>query len=266
MKSLKFLAGSVLFVLAAAAHAECVISEADGAQNAAASSAAAVQAPLAKTEQVKAITPQDWQRVFSAMPKANLMNGFAVHSKQFCASCHGKEGLSNTPNWPDVAGQPYAVTVKALLDFREGRRKGTHAADLMTAAAAGLTDQQIVDVAALYAHLPGRGAQSKPAAIPEPSLVKSGDPARYITPCAACHGVSSSGNSNGQVPVIHGQQADSIVASLKDYRSGARQSDMLGEMRVFSRSLTDAEIEKLARWYAAQPGRPAVEMKLESKP
>ena len=28
-----------------------------------------------------------------------------------------------------------------------------------------------------------------------------------------------------------------------------------GESAVFSRKLTDAEIEQLANWYAAQPGR-----------
>ena len=41
-------------------------------------------------------------------------------------------------------------------------------------------------------------------------------------------------------------------------RAALRQAPdviMLGEMRVFSRKLTDAEIEQLANWYAAQPGR-----------
>ena len=183
------------------------------------------------------------------MPKAEVMNGFAVHSKQFCASCHGKEGIADTPNWPDVAGQPYAVTVKALLDYRDGRRKGTPASDLMSAAAAKLSNQQIADVAALYEYLPGRNAK------------EAGDASRYITPCAACHGIDARGNNNGLVPVLHGQQATVLAAALKDYRSGARQSDMLGEMRVFSRKLTDAEIEQLANWYAAQPGRVGQEEK-----
>ena len=30
---------------------------------------------------------------------------------------------------------------------------------------------------------------------------------------------------------------------------------MMGEMRVFARKLTDAEINEIADWYAAQPGR-----------
>ena len=124
----------------------------------------------------------------------------------------------------------------------------------MSAAAAKLTDQQIADVAALYEYLPGRNAKKAAPTTPAPELVNSGDASRYITPCAACHGIDAHGNNNGLVPVLHGQQATVLAAALKDYRSGARQSDMLGEMRVFSRKLTDAEIEQLANWYAAQPG------------
>lgn len=125
----------------------------------------------------------------------------------------------------------------------------------MSAAAAKLTDQQIADVAALYEYLPGRNAKKSAPTTPAPELVNSGDASRYITPCAACHGIDARGNNNGLVPVLHSQQATVLAAALKDYRSGARQSDMLGEMQVFSRKLTDAEIEQLANWYAAQPGR-----------
>ena len=250
MKTLKYLTAAGLLAAAAAAVAtegSSVISEQAGAKNSTVTADVAVQAPTPAVKQKTA--------------KAEVMNGFAVHSKQFCASCHGKEGIADTPNWPDVAGQPYAVTVKALLDYRDGRRKGTPASDLMSAAAAKLSNQQIADVAALYEYLPGRNAKKAAPATPTPELVNSGDASRYITPCAACHGIDARGNNNGLVPVLHSQQATVLAAALKDYRSGARQSDMLGEMRVFSRKLTDAEIEQLANWYAAQPGRVGQEEK-----
>ena len=116
-------------------------------------------------------------------------------------------------------------------------------------------------MAALYEYLPGRNAKKAAPTTPAPELVNSGDASRYITPCAACHGIDARGNNNGLVPVLHGQQATVLATALKDYRSAARQSDMLGEMRVFSRKLTDAEIEQLANWYAAQPGRVGQEEK-----
>ena len=142
MMTLKYLAAAGLLAAAVAAEASSVISEQEGAKNSTVTADVAVQVPAPAVKQKTALSPEEWQRVLASMPKSEVMNGFAVHSKQFCASCHGKEGIADTPNWPDVAGQPYAVTVKALLDYRDGRRKGTPASDLMSAAAAKLTDRR----------------------------------------------------------------------------------------------------------------------------
>ena len=102
-----------------------------------------------------AFTPAELDKAVASLPKANVMGGFAVHSKQFCGSCHGPNGIAPTANWPHVAGQPFEVTAKALLDYRDGRRTGGAQAAIMTAAAKRLTDQQIADVSALYEMLPG---------------------------------------------------------------------------------------------------------------
>lgn len=214
-----------------------------------------VQAPAPAPQQKTSLTNEEWNDILAKLPKGTRDGGFAAHGSQFCSSCHGGQGLAPTDQWPDVAGQPAAVTVKALLDYRDGRRKGTPGAMMMTAAAAKLTDQQIVDLAALYETLPGRNAGKPAPAGLAPLLVTKGDPSRYVTPCASCHGVDASGNANNLVPVLHGQQAKVIAEALKDYRSGKRLSDMYGEMRVFAQGLTDQEIDELAKWYAAQPGR-----------
>ena len=102
-----------------------------------------------------AFTPAELDKAVASLPKANVMGGFAVHSKQFCGSCHGPNGIAPTANWPHVAGQPFEVTAKALLDYRDGRRSGGERAKLMVAAVKTMTDQQIADVAAMYAMLPG---------------------------------------------------------------------------------------------------------------
>ena len=106
MKTLKYLTAAGLLAAAAAAVAtegSSVISEQAGAKNSTVTADVAVQAPTPAVKQKTALSPEEWQRVLAAMPKAEVMNGFAVHSKQFCASCHGKEGIADTPNWPDVA-------------------------------------------------------------------------------------------------------------------------------------------------------------------
>lgn len=212
-----------------------------------------------------ALTPEAFDSALASLPKPNPMGGFAVHSKQFCGSCHGPNGISPTANWPHVAGQPFEVTAKALLDYRDGRRKGGAQALMMTAAVKKLTDQQIADVAALYEMLPGPdgktlevGKKNMPdtSKIDVTALIKKGDPQRAITPCAACHGTTGKGRANGSVPVLHGQNPVYLAGQLRDYRDGKRTNDVLKEMRFFAQKLTDDEINALANYYAAQTGWP----------
>lgn len=214
---------------------------------------------LAATSQAAdpvALTPQELAATMAKMPSSDVKRGEAVHTQKFCAGCHGKEGLSQNPAWPNVAGQPKNVTIKSLLDYRGGRRaKG--AAVLMAGIAKTLTDQQIADVAAYYESMAG-GPAAKEAPKIDPvvlRMVTRGDAKRAISPCATCHGTTARGNATGEVPVLHGQHAAYLAATLKDYRSGTRSADMLKEMRFFAAKLTDSEIDQLAAYYASQQGR-----------
>ncbi len=74
-----------------------------------------------------------------------------------CAQCHGVDGISLIPIYPNLAGQKQAYTELQLLAFRSGKR--IHAA--MTPHAKHLTDQDIVDLAAYYANMDPRGKQIK---------------------------------------------------------------------------------------------------------
>ena len=78
-----------------------------------------------------------------------------------------------------------------------------------------------------------------------------------VTPCAACHGTTAAGNSNGLVPVLHGQAKAYLVAAMKQYKTEARTADILKEMRFFAHRLSEAEIDALAGFYAAQNGATA---------
>lgn len=137
----------------------------------------------------------------------------------------------------------------------------------MTAAAKRLTDQQIADVSALYEMLPGpdgktfdvgKKGRTPVEGVDVARLVRKGNPARAITPCAACHGMTGKGRSNGKVPVLHGQNPTYLAAQLRDYRDGRRDNDVLKEMRFFAQKLTDDEINALADFYAGETGWPGV--------
>lgn len=212
-----------------------------------------------------ALSPEAFDKALASLPMPNVANGAVVHNKQFCGSCHGPQGYAPTANWPHVAGQPFEVTAKALLDFRDGRRKGGAQAALMSAAVKNMTNQQIADVAAYYEVLVGpdgnklkvgKGNMPDTSKIDVSALIKQGDPARAITPCAACHGTTGKGRANGSVPVLHGQNPVYLAAQLRDYRDNKRTNDMLKEMRFFAQKLTDDEINALANFYGDQKGWP----------
>jgi cytochrome c553 len=80
--------------------------------------------------------------------------------------------------------------------------------------------------------------------------------------CVACHG--EAGNSkDAAVPSLAGQQPAYVVLQLVQYRDQRRKDP---QMSPFAENLSDAEMEELAAYYAAQkpqaPGRPAAPAKL----
>ncbi len=64
-----------------------------------------------------------------------------------CQACHGLDGLSKTPDAPNIAGQIEPYLVAQLQAFKSGARKN----DAMSVIAPSLSDQDIEDVAAYFA-------------------------------------------------------------------------------------------------------------------
>ena len=71
---------------------------------------------------------------------------------QACIDCHGAEGNAPIdPTYPKLGGQYHDYIAHALLAYRKGDRE--HA--LMGSQAKDLTDQQIADLGAYFASVPG---------------------------------------------------------------------------------------------------------------
>lgn len=71
-----------------------------------------------------------------------------------------------------------------------------------------------------------------------------------VTVCAACHGAD--GKATQPVyPHLAGQYASYLEQALREYRAGTRKNPLMGPQAA---SLTDADIEQLAAYYAAQAG------------
>ncbi|WP_159817153.1 c-type cytochrome [Colwellia sp. 20A7] len=66
-----------------------------------------------------------------------------------CAACHGAEGVSAIPIYPNLAGQKEAYLAKQLKAFKSGTRDDP----TMKGMSAALSDEDIADLAAYYASL-----------------------------------------------------------------------------------------------------------------
>jgi cytochrome c553 len=65
--------------------------------------------------------------------------------------------------------------------------------------------------------------------------------------CSACHGTN--GNSVGGTPVLAGLNRAHFIKQMQDFKSGARPATV---MHRHAKGYNDAEIEKMADYFAAQ--------------
>ncbi len=68
-----------------------------------------------------------------------------------CQACHGPDGKGTLPMYPVIAGQYEDYLAHSLRAYRDGKRTNA----IMAGLAAPLSDEDIEDLAAYYASLPG---------------------------------------------------------------------------------------------------------------
>jgi len=169
-------------------------------------------------------------------------------AQEVCVACHGEQGVSVAPQYPNLAGQSGAAIYKQLNDYRSGSRTN----QLMTDIAKSLDEAMLADIAAYYAAQPKRNPDPATLADAPPAivhLVELGDPDRNIPPCAACHRPGSGGPI--ETPILAEQGQEYIALQLKMYAAGDRRNDVYGRMRSIASRLTPAEIDGLAKYYRA---------------
>ena len=174
-----------------------------------------------------------------------------------CTACHGAEGNSSSPLWPNIAGQNAPYTLAQLQAFKSGERSDP----LMSSQAMLLSDEDMANLAVYFEGLP-RAVQSVGAvdtaniklsqndviALGE-SLYRGGDKEDKTSACLACHGPGGMGNPAARYPAIAGQHADYTAKQLRDYRSGTRTTDKPIEMmHDIALTLDDKEILALSAY------------------
>jgi cytochrome c553 len=77
-----------------------------------------------------------------------------------CQTCHGAGGIASMPGVPSLASQNEQYLIKALGDYKSGARKD----DMMSLVAQRLSDDDVANLAAYYAGLPGAAPVTAPPA------------------------------------------------------------------------------------------------------
>jgi cytochrome c553 len=184
-----------------------------------------------------------------SLSRGDAARGAALASAS-CNNCHGRAGVADDAIFPNLAGQAATSIYKQLQDFRSARRNP----EVMGVYVAGLTDDDVRDLAAHYAALPTPVALSPRLPAPADAsirrLVEFGDPMRGIPACAACHGPAGYVTA---APPLHGQQRAYLEVQLQAFASEARHNDIGAQMRGIARVLTPQEIASLAAYYASAP-------------
>jgi cytochrome c553 len=159
---------------------------------------------------------------------------------QVCAACHGADGNSTNPLWPNLASQSARYIYLQLRDFKENRRSDP----LMSPMAATLSREDMLDLADYFS-----SQKQKPNGFKADSAkVAQGKKIADNALCPMCHLGEFSGQN--EVPRVAGQHYEYIVKQLKDFRDRRRTNDA-GNMAAYTRGLTDAQIDELAQYAAS---------------
>lgn len=144
-----------------------------------------------------------------------------------CGTCHGVNGRSIAPTFPNLAAQSEPYLEAQLHAFKDQTRADPDAQAYMWGMAAPLSDAMIKELAAYFSSQPAApGKPGNPELIAEGrKLFEQGVPARQIPPCASCHGANAQGASI--FPRLAGQHAAYLYKQLLVIQSVLRTAPVM---------------------------------------
>ena len=189
-------------------------------------------------------TPEIMQIINAGDPQ----RGKALAKEHRCKKCHGKTGISDENDTPNIAGLPRAYAFKQMFDYKNRRRHDKS----MRSRCQKITLENIADLAAWFETQKMEPMMGVAASKTVPELVNKGDMSRLLLPCRTCH--NKQGTGRGQlVPRIGGQKREHFVDMMMAYKEAERTNDDYGVMRFIAERLSDDEIEQLALYYGSRP-------------
>lgn len=158
-----------------------------------------------------------------------------------CGACHGEDGRGTQANVPIIAGVPAIIQEDALYAYVDGDRN-CGSVPMMCNVVSGLTEDQVVELAAHFSAMPYAPANEEFDA----ALAAAGE-SIHKENCAICHGADDPGEA--EAGILHGQRKDYLRFALQQYAAGERTQLPAMEKKVSALSTDD--IEALLNYYAS---------------
>lgn len=180
----------------------------------------------------------------------SLVDGSAEAGKTralTCNACHGTDGNSGSPMWPNLAGQNAPYILAQLTAFKDGSRKDP----LMTGQAMMLTEEDMANLAVYFESLPAAAQSVADEKLLErgEALYRGGNKEKEASACLACHGPTGRGNPAAKYPALKGQHAAYTTKQLNDYANATRTTDGKTHiMRDIAANLDEKDIAALSSY------------------
>ena len=164
-----------------------------------------------------------------------------------CVACHSEDGNAVIPDYPNLAGQNERYLAEQMRLIKSNDRPIA----VMVGQLDSMSDQDMQDVTAYYASLPGKIGQAEAENLELGEFIyRGGIMKKGVAACISCHAPDGQGNRLAGFPRVSGQPFGYTVLQLKAYREGQRTTDEMynGMMRDIAANLTDMEIEAVANY------------------
>jgi cytochrome c553 len=163
----------------------------------------------------------------AADPATDAQKTVLHKTVETCGTCHGVNGRSVSPTFPNLAAQLAPYIELQLKAFKDQSRADPDAQAYMWGMASQLSDSMISALAGYFAAqsaAPGKAGNSALIAQGK-HLFEEGVPARQIPPCASCHGAHAEGLA--MFPRLAGQHAPYLLKQLLVIQSALRTAPVM---------------------------------------
>ena len=164
-----------------------------------------------------------------------------------CFLCHGSDGESASEVFPRLAGQNAEYIAKQLENFKNGMRKSTAMASMVSS----LSPEDMAALGRFYASRPPHKEAAKDAQLAGVGqyIYQVGNKWSGVPACASCHGKDGAGSN--ALPRLAGQFAAYTENQLKQFNQRERNNDN-AVMHTVVEKMTALEMAAVAEYLSGK--------------